>query len=111
MTDGFERVCAASEIGANESKAFEIAGRNILVCNTNEGFFAINNICTHQHQPLEGGKIRGRFIFCPLHGQRFNLRTGAPTGQLTDKRLETFGLRIDNDEILVNPTPIVAAPD
>ncbi len=111
MTNGFARVCAASEIGANESKAFEIGGKNILVCNTSEGFYAVNNICTHQYQPLEGGKIRAYFIFCPLHGQRFNLKNGAPTGQLTDRPLETFSLQIENGDIMVNPNPNVAGPD
>ncbi len=111
MTDGYAKVCAASEISVNESKAFEIGGKSILVCNTSEGFFAVNNICTHQLQQLEGGKIRGFFIFCPLHGQRFNLKTGAPTGQLTDKPLETFGVQIENGEIMVNPTPNVAGRD
>ncbi len=111
MSDGFAKICAVTDIGANESKAFEIGGREILVCNTREGFFAVSNICTHQLQALEGGKIRGYFIFCPLHGQRFNLKDGAPAGPLTETPLETFTVRIVNGDILVNPKPNGGGPN
>ena len=111
MSDGFVKACAASEIGDNDSKAFDLDGKQILVCNTKDGFFAVDNICTHQLQELEGGKIRGCFIFCPLHGQRFNLKDGAPIGQLTDKPLPTYALKIEDDVIYVNPQPNDGAQD
>ena len=105
MSDDFVKLCAANDIGENESKAFDIDGRQILVCNTKEGFFAVDNICTHQLQELEGGKIRGRFIFCPLHGQRFDLKSGATIGQLTDKPLPIFDLRVEDGDVFVSPHP------
>ena len=80
MSDGFVAVGGVDEIADNDGKAFQIEGRDILVCNTRDGFLAVDNVCTHQLQKLEGGKIRGCFIFCPLHGQRFNLKnTTMPT--------------------------------
>ncbi len=111
MDNPFRKVCSTDEIGDNESKAFDIDGRSILVCNTKDGFFAVDNICTHQLQELEGGKIRGCFIFCPLHGQRFNLKDGAPIGKLTDKPLATFALRVEDGDVLVNPQQSADAPD
>jgi 3-phenylpropionate/trans-cinnamate dioxygenase ferredoxin subunit len=111
VSGDFRKVCASHEIADNDSKAFEVDGRSILICNTKDGFFAVDNICTHQLQELEGGKIRGCFIFCPLHGQRFNLKDGASIGQLTDKPLATFQLRIEGDDILINPQPVDGAPD
>ena len=103
MQDGFVRAANVDDIAQNESKAFQIADKNILVCNTRDGFFAVENKCTHQLQELEGGKIRGCFIFCPLHGQRFNLKDGAPIGQLTDKSLPTFKVAIKDGSIFVHP--------
>lgn len=111
MAEGFVKICAAPDIGVNESKAFDVGGRSVLVCNTKEGLFAVSNICTHQLQALEGGKLRGHFIFCPLHGQRFNLKDGSTAGQLTDKPLDTFRLKIDNGDIFVNPLPVGAGQD
>jgi nitrite reductase/ring-hydroxylating ferredoxin subunit len=101
----FVRAASATEIGENESKAFLIGDTDILICHTREGFFAVENKCTHQLQALEGGKIRGCFIFCPLHGQRFNLKDGAAIGQLTDKPLKVFPVKVEGGEVYVQSAP------
>lgn len=100
MSD-FVKCASTTDFADNENKAIEVEGQSILICNTKEGFFAVENMCSHQLQPLEGGRIRGCFIFCPLHGQRFNLKDGAPIGSLTDKPLRCFELAIEGEDILV----------
>lgn len=93
------------DVPQNAGKAFKIGEYEVLVCNTRDGFFAVENVCSHQLQALEGGKIRGCFIFCPLHGQRFDLRTGAPIGQLTDKPLRTYEVAVTNGKLCVSAEP------
>ena len=111
MADDFVAAAKTADIGENDSKAVDVGGRSILICHTREGFYAVDNQCSHQLQVLEGGKIRGCFIFCPLHGQRFNLKDGAPIGQLTDKPLQTYALRVDGEDILINPQPGAVVSD
>ncbi len=110
MNADYVRVAGTTDIPENNGKAFQIGDISVLVCNTREGFFAVENACSHQLQALEGGKIRGCFIFCPLHGQRFSLKDGAPKGQLTDRPLRVFDVRVSEGEICVNPSPR-GAPD
>ncbi len=98
-------VGSASDVPANSGKAFQAGDFSVLVCNTREGWFAVENVCSHQLQALEGGKIRGCFIFCPLHGQRFDLRSGAPIGQLTDKPLRLFDVSVEGEKLYVSPSP------
>ena len=98
-----------ADIAEAESKSFNMDGVSVLICNTNKGFFAIENKCSHQTAELKGGKIRSCFIFCPLHGQRFDLRNGAPIGKLTDKPITTFALIQDGTNVWVNPS-LAAAP-
>ncbi|WP_425407901.1 Rieske (2Fe-2S) protein [Hyphococcus sp.] len=105
MTEGFVKAASVSDIAENENKAFKLGDVDVLICNTKEGFFAVQNECTHQLTELEGGRVRGCFIFCPLHGQRFNLKDGTPIGQLTDKPIKTYPVKIDGDDILVCPEP------
>lgn len=93
------KVAHLSEIEKGQSKVVSAGGQEILVCHSAEGVFAIRNQCPHQLQPLAGGRIRGGFIFCPLHGQRFSLADGAPYGRLTDKPVETFPVRLDGEDI------------
>jgi 3-phenylpropionate/trans-cinnamate dioxygenase ferredoxin subunit len=99
------RVGCASDVPASGGKAFQAGDFSVLVCNTRDGWFAVENVCSHQLQALEGGKIRGCFIFCPLHGQRFDLRSGAPIGQLTDKPLRVFDVKVEGENLFVSPSP------
>lgn len=105
MSDEFVKAACVADFGENENKAFKIGEYDILIGNTREGFFAVENLCTHQLTELEGGRIRGCFIFCPLHGQRFSLKDGTPIGKLTDKPLKTFPLKVDGEDILICPRP------
>ena len=87
-------VFADSELPNNDSKAVLIDGTKVLVCRANGQVYAVENRCTHQDAELEGGRIRGCFISCPLHGVKFDLRDGMPTGQLTRLPLTTYQVRL-----------------
>ena len=45
------------------------------------------------------GKIKGPFIFCPLHGVRFDMRDGSPTGTLTKTPINVFPATIEEDAL------------
>ncbi len=111
MAEDFVLVGNLDDIAENESKAFDITGRSILVCNTKDGIFAVENRCSHQLHTLEGGKIRSCYIFCPLHGQRFNLKNGMPIGKLTDKPVQTYPVKAEAGKIYISPYPLGAEQD
>ncbi len=87
-------VAALADLPESGSRAFTVEGREILVCRTKAGTFAVENICSHAFSRLDEGKLKGPHIFCPLHGIRFDLRTGEPSGNLTRKRLTTYAVQI-----------------
>lgn len=101
MSEQFFPVFSTDELAPGESKAVEIEGHDILVCNANGDFYAIQNMCTHQRAKMEGGRIRNCFISCPLHGQRFDLRDGSTKGQLTRIPLKTYPVRINDGQVEV----------
>lgn len=41
-----------------------------------EGYFAIDDICTHDGGPLGEGALEGAAIECPRHGAQFDVRSG-----------------------------------
>ena len=94
-------VAPVETIPENGNKAFDVAGRNLLLCRTGLGIFAVDNMCSHAFAHLEGGKTRGAHIFCPLHGARFDLRTGAPGGTLTKKPIATYPVSIEEGQVHV----------
>ena len=98
----WQRVASVTEVPAGTNKAFTIGDRQVLVAHAPMGIYAVGAICSHQQQDLEGGKMKACFIFCPLHGVRFDLRDGKPAGTLTDVPLPTWRIRVEGDEIQID---------
>lgn len=49
----------------------------IAIFNVNDELFAIGDTCTHEDYPLSEGEVADDCtVECPLHGSRFDLRTG-----------------------------------
>lgn len=94
MSETYEQVMSLDDLPPNSSKAVELNGIDVLVCNAKGDIYAVQNLCTHQRAKLEGGRIRNCFISCPLHGVMFDLKTGIPKGQMTNVPLKTFSTRI-----------------
>lgn len=109
MSDSFQPVLATADLPPGASKAIEIDGHHILVGNSAGEFFAVQNRCTHQDAPLEGGRIRNGMIACPKHGVMFDVRTGCGKGQMGRVPLRTYALRVVEGEIEVSLSMPVAA--
>jgi 3-phenylpropionate/trans-cinnamate dioxygenase ferredoxin subunit len=105
-------IATASEFGDGDRLVREVEGRSILVCNTPAGLFALDNRCTHQESPLAEGRIRGCFIFCPLHGARFDLRDGMPLGTVATLPVRTYPVArvADSIEITLGDEPLTNRP-
>ena len=93
------RIAALADLAERGGTPFEVAGRSLLVCRSGTATFVIENRCSHQLAKLEGGKVKGPYIFCPLHGVRFDLRDGSPTGTLTKTSIMVFASTIDGDAV------------
>ena len=96
MSD-FQSVAHGSDIAENSSMALQVDGVDLLVCNSGGEFTVVENRCSHQDQPLDGGRIRNGYIFCPVHGMRYKLTDGEAIGQLTRVPIKTFESRVDED--------------
>lgn len=71
-----QRVCEVSEIPLKEMRCVSLPDRNVVVANTEHGFFVADEMCTHEDARLCDGNLTGTLIKCPLHGSRFDLTTG-----------------------------------
>ena len=45
-----------------------------------DNFYAVRDECSHAAVALSEGEVDGCTLECWLHGSRFDLRTGEPTG-------------------------------
>jgi len=101
---GYTYVSDISDIEVGRSISVNVEGKKVLICNTDEGFFAVEDMCTHALIPLCGGLIQGTLISCPLHGAVFDLKTGEVMAPPAFEDLKTFNLKIEGTSISVqNP--------
>ena len=96
------RVAPSTEVPDGTNRSFEVQGTTVLIARAPLGLFAVGAICSHQYTPLEGGKMKACFIFCPLHGVRFDLRDGKPAGTLTDQPIPTYPAKEEEGDIWVD---------
>ena len=98
----FQKIAVLADVPDGGSKAFEVAGHHVLIARAPMGLFAVGAICSHQYSPLEGAKMKACFLFCPLHGVRFDLRDGTPAGALTDRPIPTWPIKLVGEDILID---------
>ncbi len=76
----FVRVCEAAVLPPGHAARVEIDGEPVAVFNVDGAYFALDDTCSHALASLSEGEldVRGCAIECPLHGSKFDLRTGEP---------------------------------
>ena len=105
----FVPVMTLAEIPQGRMQTRVLEGREIVICHTREGVFALDNICTHAHARMCEGRLRATRLVCPLHGASFDIRDGRVLGPPATVPLPTFPVRIVDGKIEVavssSPTP------
>ena len=101
MTENYIQVADITDIELNHSLSVDVDGQAILICNTENGIFAVEDRCTHADIPLCGGQIVGNFITCPLHGAVFDLSDGSVQSPPAFEDLKTYSVKIEDTLISV----------
>ncbi|RPI68364.1 MAG: hypothetical protein EHM47_14585 [Ignavibacteriales bacterium] len=100
IEQGFTKLCRFDELDEKAGIRFIIDETEVAVFKIDNKVYALSNICPHQHTALiYDGFIEEEFVVCPVHGWKFNLKTGKqPTGQ---RGLDSFPVKIIEDDIYV----------
>ena len=101
MTE-FVRCCALSDLVDDEPLAVELGGEPAAIVRVSGGdVYAIRDVCSHAEVPLSEGEVDGCTIECWLHGSRFDLRTGKPTGMPATEPVPVYPVKTEGDDVLV----------
>lgn len=73
-----------------------------LVHAEDDNFYAIYDECSHAQIALSEGEIEGCTLECWLHGSRFDLRTGEPTGPPATKPVPVYPVEIRDGDVYVS---------
>ncbi|HEX5493905.1 MAG TPA: non-heme iron oxygenase ferredoxin subunit [Mycobacteriales bacterium] len=93
----FESACRLAEVPESGAVRVEVAGRPVAIVRSDGEVFAIGDVCSHAEVPLSEGEVDGATIECWLHGSRFDLRTGKPTGLPATKPVPVYPVRIEGN--------------
>ena len=100
------RVCAAAEVAKGEAVQVTVEGTEIALVHADDGnFYAVRDECSHAAVALSEGEIEGCTLECWLHGSRFDLRTGAPTGLPATEPVPVYPVEVRDGDVYIDPNP------
>ena len=100
-TGNWHRACAGSDVADESAIHVDVAGKPICIARSAGELYAIHDVCSHADVPLSQGDVEDGTVECWLHGSRFDLRTGRPTGLPATKPVPIYPVKADGDEIFV----------
>jgi len=76
LSDKFVRAIRTDEIAPGGMKTVEIDRQEIVICNCDGAFYAIQRRCGHMNAALELGTLDGQYATCGMHCAQFDVTTG-----------------------------------
>ena len=99
------RVCGIEELTVGAAALAEVDGQRVCIVRTGDReVHAVDDTCSHANVSLSEGEVDGCTVECWLHGSRFDLVTGAPTGLPATRPVAVYPVRLDGDDVLVSVT-------
>ena len=100
----FELACATTDVPEDEALGVTIGRHDVAIARHGEEFFAVQDLCSHAAVALSEGEVDDCTVECWLHGSRFDLRTGKPTGLPATEPVATFPVEVREDGVYVDTT-------
>ncbi len=102
----FERACAMADVPVDEPLAVTVGDYDVAIARSGEGegaeVFAVQDECSHAAIALSDGEVADCTVECWLHGSRFDLRTGKPTGLPATEPVATFPVEVRAGDVYVD---------
>jgi 3-phenylpropionate/trans-cinnamate dioxygenase ferredoxin subunit len=100
------KVCSVEDVPKGSTISADVDGTEIAVVHAeDDNFYAVHDVCSHAEVPLSEGEVDGCTLECWLHGSRFDLRTGEPTGLPATEPVPIYPVEIRDGEVYVSLTP------
>jgi len=105
VPEEFHKVAPTDEVAPGEVKQYQVEGRPVALCNVDGELYAFEDVCTHQFAHLSEGGLEGGQIKCPLHGAKFDVKTGAAKSLPAVKAVPTHEVKVEDGIVYVALNP------
>ena len=107
----FLRVCGVADVASGSAVRFELDDVDLAVVRSGDDWYAVHDECSHAAIPLSEGDVEGCEIECWLHGSRFDLRTGKPSGPPATEPVPVYPVRVEGQDVLVDVDSPITTED
>ena len=94
-------VRVASEQELVTSMCITVEGAAVALFRTEAGIFALDDVCSHEYSRLSEGDVWAGEVYCPKHGSRFSLATGAVTGLPATQPVRAWPVKVEDGGIWI----------
>ena len=98
-------VCGVQDIPVLEGRRVVIDGYHVGVFNTEDGLFAVGDVCPHMGGPLSDGDVAATTVSCPLHTRKIDLCTGEVKNDDLSRVL-TFPVEVHDSMVYVDASSL-----
>ena len=101
----FHKLGSVDEVAPGEIQQFLVDDRFVALCNVEGEFHAFEDVCTHQFTHLSEGEFTDSEVKCPLHGAKFDVKTGAAKSLPAVKPVPKHEVKVENGNVYVALNP------
>ena len=98
----WERAATRGDLEDREMLGVRVHGHPVALFVLADGLFATSNVCPHMGALLSHGCVVQGFVECPMHHALFDIRTGESDGSVTDRRVRTYAVKLEGDDIYID---------
>lgn len=96
----WKKVATLDEFATADRKLVDLGdGRMIGLFKVQGEYWAVDAWCSHQRASLMHGEVEGYELICPVHGARFDLRTGRHLSLPAVRPIRSFPVRVVQADI------------
>ncbi len=95
------RLLGSGDLPEGEMVGIDVGDSRLAVYNVDGTFHVTDNICTHAFAILSDGWFEDGVVECPLHGGRFDVRSGEAVAEPAECPLRIYAVRIVDGEVQV----------
>ena len=95
------KVASLSEIPPGGRLSLIVDELPALLLRIGEDLYCIEDVCTHDGQPLTDGPVADCSITCPRHGAKFDLKTGKALCMPATEPIRTYPVTVRGGDVYV----------
>ncbi len=100
--DGFVQAALLADLTDDTPVRVVVGTTPVCLVRSGDAVHAISDVCSHADVSLSEGDVEGGQIECWLHGSRFDLVTGAPSGLPAITPVPVYRTTVSDDAVFVS---------